>query len=223
MPPQAILSHLHKISWPELRIGVRTVLTSASFLWHCRFLFEAERELEILMLKAEWGVKRTCLGCGARFYDLKRDPIVCPKCDTEFVVAPVPKPRRVRPVAAVKVAAKVAAKETDALIDDSDVDAAADVEVNVDDDTASDDAVLDTDTDDDDGDVIVAKGADDDDDGKSIEEDVLLDDAAADATDDDATDDAAAADVDDTGEDEDPGDAKTAKAAKTGDGKPKTG
>ena len=82
---------------------------------------------------------------------------------------------------------------------------------------ASDDAVLDTD--DDDGDVIVAKGADDDDDGKSIEEDVLLDDAAADATDDDDATAATAA----TAEDEGPGDAKTDKTAKTGDGKPKTG
>ena len=30
--------------------------------------------------KAEWGTKRTCLSCGARFYDLRREPIVCPAC-----------------------------------------------------------------------------------------------------------------------------------------------
>ncbi len=32
------------------------------------------------MAKPEWGTKRTCQKCEARFYDLKRTPIVCPKC-----------------------------------------------------------------------------------------------------------------------------------------------
>ncbi len=36
------------------------------------------------MAKPEWGTKRQCLSCGARFYDLGRDPIACPKCETEF-------------------------------------------------------------------------------------------------------------------------------------------
>lgn len=35
------------------------------------------------MAKAEWGTKRTCTTCGARFYDLQRDPIICPKCGAE--------------------------------------------------------------------------------------------------------------------------------------------
>jgi uncharacterized protein (TIGR02300 family) len=36
--------------------------------------------------KAERGIKRTCQNpeCGARFYDLNRDPIVCPICQTMF-------------------------------------------------------------------------------------------------------------------------------------------
>lgn len=33
------------------------------------------------MAKAELGLKRTCVNCGARFYDLNREPPVCPKCD----------------------------------------------------------------------------------------------------------------------------------------------
>ena len=33
------------------------------------------------MSKPEWGVKRTCQSCGARFYDLTRSPIICPKCN----------------------------------------------------------------------------------------------------------------------------------------------
>src|SRR5215510_8416206 len=42
--------------------------------------------------KAERGAKRTCRNpeCGARFYDLNRDPIVCPICQTVFELAPSP-------------------------------------------------------------------------------------------------------------------------------------
>ena len=179
-------------------------MTWALVLWHCRFFFEADCEVDILMPKAEWGVKRTCASCSARFYDLKRSPIVCPKCGERLDIAVSPKPKRVKPVAPRKTAAKVVAKKTDDLIDDEDVD------VDVDDDSASDVVVLDTD--DDDGDVIVAKGAkgakgadddDDDDDDVVVDDQVLLDD-----TDDDG----------DADEDEDLGDAKTAK---TGGGKPK--
>jgi uncharacterized protein (TIGR02300 family) len=32
--------------------------------------------------KLEWGAKRLCTSCGARFYDLGRQPIECPKCHT---------------------------------------------------------------------------------------------------------------------------------------------
>jgi uncharacterized protein (TIGR02300 family) len=36
--------------------------------------------------KAERGMKRTCQNpeCGSRFYDLNRDPIVCPICESAF-------------------------------------------------------------------------------------------------------------------------------------------
>ncbi len=36
------------------------------------------------MAKPEWGLKRTCLSCGAKFYDFKKNPIVCPKCEAVF-------------------------------------------------------------------------------------------------------------------------------------------
>ena len=32
------------------------------------------------MAELSWGVKRTCSGCGARFYDLRKSPATCPKC-----------------------------------------------------------------------------------------------------------------------------------------------
>jgi uncharacterized protein (TIGR02300 family) len=34
--------------------------------------------------KPELGTKRLCAGCSAKFYDLGKDPIVCPKCETVF-------------------------------------------------------------------------------------------------------------------------------------------
>ncbi len=37
-----------------------------------------------LVAKPEWGTKRKCQGCGAHFYDLRRAPIVCPKCRAEL-------------------------------------------------------------------------------------------------------------------------------------------
>lgn len=39
--------------------------------------------------KAARGTKRTCqsASCGARFYDLARDPIICPICGSQYVVA----------------------------------------------------------------------------------------------------------------------------------------
>ena len=46
--------------------------------------------------KLEWGAKRTCLSCAARFYDMRREPITCPKCDTVFDPAAVFRPRRAR-------------------------------------------------------------------------------------------------------------------------------
>lgn len=30
------------------------------------------------------GLKRICMSCGARFYDLNKKPIICPSCNVEF-------------------------------------------------------------------------------------------------------------------------------------------
>lgn len=37
------------------------------------------------MVKPELGTKRSCPSCQTRFYDLNRDPIVCPKCGVSFI------------------------------------------------------------------------------------------------------------------------------------------
>ena len=49
------------------------------------------------MAKPEWGTKRTCHTCGARFYDLRRDTIVCPVCGAVHDPDRQPKPRRPGP------------------------------------------------------------------------------------------------------------------------------
>ena len=48
--------------------------------------------------KAERGTKRTCQECEARFYDLNRDPIICPMCGVVFKVdEPEPEPKKAEP------------------------------------------------------------------------------------------------------------------------------
>jgi uncharacterized protein (TIGR02300 family) len=37
------------------------------------------------LVSAELGTKRTCPSCAARFYDLLKNPIVCPRCGVSFV------------------------------------------------------------------------------------------------------------------------------------------
>jgi uncharacterized protein (TIGR02300 family) len=42
--------------------------------------------------KPELGTKRQCQNCGAKFFDLNKDPIICPKCATVFQGAPRARP-----------------------------------------------------------------------------------------------------------------------------------
>ena len=48
------------------------------------------------MAKPEWGTKRLCQSCGAKFYDMARSPIVCPKCSATFDVDAAVKLKRGR-------------------------------------------------------------------------------------------------------------------------------
>jgi uncharacterized protein (TIGR02300 family) len=81
--------------------------------------------------KPELGTKRLCGSCGAKFYDLSKSPIVCPKCGTIFeVVVPVSraKPDAARAAAPVAAAAVVveAAETPDAefvSLEDADAEA----------------------------------------------------------------------------------------------------
>jgi uncharacterized protein (TIGR02300 family) len=40
--------------------------------------------------KPELGTKRICGSCGTKFYDLARDPILCPKCGTLYEIVAIP-------------------------------------------------------------------------------------------------------------------------------------
>ena len=56
------------------------------------------------MSNPKWGDKRQCLECGARFYDLKRPKIVCPKCDAPFKLEARPKAKRALAPAIIETA-----------------------------------------------------------------------------------------------------------------------
>jgi uncharacterized protein (TIGR02300 family) len=49
--------------------------------------------------KAEWGTKRLCPNCGTRYYDMRHDPIVCPRCGAAFDPEALLKTRRTRAAA----------------------------------------------------------------------------------------------------------------------------
>lgn len=73
------------------------------------------------MPKAEWGVKRTCPNCETRFYDLKREPILCPECGATFNMdqqGKVSGMRERRVPVAVAEEADPLVDENEALVDD---------------------------------------------------------------------------------------------------------
>ena len=55
--------------------------------------------METELAKPEWGLKRTCLSCGTRFYDMQRDPIKCPTFGAELDPLSMVRPRRARAAA----------------------------------------------------------------------------------------------------------------------------
>jgi len=107
------------------------------------------------------GTKRTCPECAARFYDLNKTPIECPKCGAAFTVEPIlpskhdqqVKPEEAKPdpveeeedIAATDDGDEVAAADVDeaAAIAEVDLDGVADVNV-----TPSEDEFLETDDED---------------------------------------------------------------------------
>ena len=106
-------------------------------------------EGECDVAKAEWGVKRICTGCGARFYDMRRDPIICPKCEATIDPLAILRSQRSKAPAAaapavVKKPVPVVADADDAALVDDDVEVDDAVDLDTDDDAKVDDAADDT-------------------------------------------------------------------------------
>ena len=81
------------------------------------------------MAKPEWGTKRICPSCGTRYYDLLRDPIVCPKCSTPFDPEAFLKSRRTRPpVVADKEIQPAGAEEAEGEVETEENEAAEEEE-----------------------------------------------------------------------------------------------
>lgn len=98
--------------------------------------------------KPEWGTKRSCLSCGARFYDFGRSPIVCPSCGAVFDVEVLTR-RRARPAARAAAVAdeEVVADpntETDAELEDTEaeVELEDDVPLEAEESADEDDALI---------------------------------------------------------------------------------
>ena len=80
---------------------------------------------ERVVAKPEWGTKRICPSCGTRYYDLLREPVICPKCTTPFDPEAFLKSRRARPVAPVEKELEPAgAEELDAELEPEEADIA---------------------------------------------------------------------------------------------------
>src|SRR6185312_1401102 len=109
--------------------------------------------VETLMVKPEWGTKRTCPKCSTRFYDLgNEDPVHCINCGTDFVPEPVLKSKQPLAFEAVAPAAKEPAAdselEAEDLAVDEDAEISADEEVDLE--TGDDDLGVETAGEDDD-------------------------------------------------------------------------
>ena len=77
------------------------------------------------MAKPEWGSKRICPSCGTRYYDLMREPVICPKCSTPFDPEAFLKSRRARPAPPVeKELEPVGADEVDSDLETEEADVA---------------------------------------------------------------------------------------------------
>ena len=83
-----------------------------------------------LLAKPEWGTKRTCQSCGARFYDFGRSPIVCPACGAIFDLEILNRARRARP--ATRAVAAVIAGDSDLVVEEAELpEADAEIEEDV--------------------------------------------------------------------------------------------
>src|SRR5262249_60951297 len=82
-----------------------------------------------MVAKPEWGTKRICPSCGTRYYDLLREPVICPNCSTPYDPEAFLKSRRARPTPAVaKELEPVGGEELDTELETDEADVAEEEE-----------------------------------------------------------------------------------------------
>ncbi len=98
------------------------------------------------MVNPDWGIKRTCHSCGAKYYDFKKKAPECPSCNTVFDpeallksrrrAMPEEKVKKVETVEEVVVDTEEEVEETesDEVLENTDDLGGDDVEVEADDD-----------------------------------------------------------------------------------------
>ena len=88
------------------------------------WLATRQRGLEFAVVKANWGTKRICPSCSARYYDLMKPlgEIACPKCGTQYDPEAFLKTRRAR-------VAAVPDKEVEPVVAEVEVEAVEEAEV----------------------------------------------------------------------------------------------
>jgi uncharacterized protein (TIGR02300 family) len=91
-----------------------------------------ETSMERSVARLEWGTKRICPTCGTRYYDLLREPVICPKCDTPYDPEAFLKSRRARPAASVeKEIQPVGAEDVDPDLETEEADVVEEEEETV--------------------------------------------------------------------------------------------
>lgn len=105
------------------------------------------------MAKPELGLKRQCLNCGAKFFDLNKSPIVCPKCAAVFTAAPARAPARAQAAEEDETPAAAAGPEIVSLEEadapEKAVEGAED-DIDIDDEAGGDETFLEEDEEEDD-------------------------------------------------------------------------
>ena len=89
------------------------------------------------MAKQEWGAKHLCQSCGAKFYDMGKNPITCPACDEPLVVSSSNRTRRSRKDE-VKEKPIQSGKEADGAVTDEENILSDEVEDLIDDESEDD-------------------------------------------------------------------------------------
>ena len=99
------------------------------------------------MTKPELGNKHLCPECGVKFYDMLKQPVICPGCQTKVAVSETISPRSKGEVAVAATAKKTAAAKPDADEDIDNVDDIIDEDIELED---EDDDFIDLEDDDED-------------------------------------------------------------------------